>query len=61
MTGKDYLCSKTAEEMYDTMKWLFDTYGQFYTDTRSAIIEWLKTEGATDKLVCEYNGKEIMI
>ena len=61
MTGKDYLCSKSAEDMYETMFWLFNTYGRSYTDTRSAIIEWLKTEGATDKLVFMYNGIKLLI
>jgi hypothetical protein len=61
MTGKEYLLSKSEEDLYDTMVWLFETYGRSYTDTRSAIIGWLKTEGATDKFTCKYNGKEIVL
>ena len=61
MTGKEYLASKTEEEMYDLMYWLFHTYGTSYTDTRSAIIEWLKTEGSTDKITYRYNDKEITV
>lgn len=61
MTGKEYLASKTEEEMYELMYWLFHTYGTSYTDSRSAIIEWLKAEGSTDKITYRYNGKEITV
>ena len=61
MTGKEYLLSKTEEELYDTIVWLFNVYGRSYTDTRSAVIEWLKTEGATDKFTYTYNGKKIIL
>lgn len=61
MTGKEYLLSKSEEDLYNTMVWLFKTYGHSYTDTRSAIINWLKTEGATDKFIYKYNGKEIVL
>lgn len=61
MSGKDYLASKTEDEMYDIMYWLFNIYGISYTDTRSAIIEWLKTENATDSFVFTYNGEEIKV
>lgn len=58
MTGKEYLASKTEEEMCDLMYWLFHTYGTSYTNSRSAIIEWLKTEGSTNKMVFQYDGKK---
>ncbi len=61
MTGKEYLLSKSEEDLYDTMVWLFEIYGRSYTDTRSAIISWLKTEGATDKFTYKYNDKEIVL
>lgn len=61
MTGKEFLTSKTEEDMYDTMFWLFNTYGISFTDSRSAIIEWLKRENATDKTTFSYNGKDYII
>ena len=64
MTGKEYLLDKTEEEMYDLMKWLFFDYGLRYTDSRIAIIEWLKDnnyELPTDKMKLIYQGKVIEV
>lgn len=64
MTGKEYLLDKTEEQMHDLMKWLFYDYGLRYTDSRIAIIEWLKDnnyELPTDKMKLIYQGKVIKI
>lgn len=64
MTGKEYLLNKTEEEIYDLMRWLFFDYGFKYTDTRTAIIEWLKDnnyELPTDKMKLVYQGKVIEV
>ena len=64
MTGKEYLLDKTEEEMYNLMKWLFYDYGLRYTDSRIAIIEWLKDnnyELPTDKIKLIYQGKVIEV
>ena len=62
MTGKEYLLNKSEEEIYELMAWLFFDYGRRYTDTRLAIIEWLKDnnyELPIDKGCFIYNGKRI--
>lgn len=64
MTGKEYLLNKTEEEIYDLVRWLFFDYGLKYTDTRTAIIEWLKDnnyELPTDKMKLVYQGKVIEV
>ena len=64
MTGKEYLLDKTEEEMYNLMKWLFYDYGLRYTDSRIAIIEWLKDnnyELPIDKMKLVYQGKVIEV
>ena len=64
MTGKEYLLDKTEEEIYDLMKWLFYDYGLRYTNSRIAIIEWLKDnnyELPTDKKKVIYQGKVIEV
>ena len=38
------LKGKTAEEQYDFIRWLMFDYGMRATDTREAVIEWLKGE-----------------
>ena len=35
---------KTPEETYDFLRWLMSDYGMRYTDTRTAVIEWLRGE-----------------
>ena len=35
---------KTAEEQYDFISWLLLDYGMRFTDSREAVIEWLKEE-----------------
>lgn len=35
---------KTPEETYDFLSWLMVDYGLQFTDTRQAIIEWLRGE-----------------
>lgn len=37
---------KTAEEIYDFLSWLMFVYAKQYTDSRSAVIEWLKVYDA---------------
>lgn len=35
---------KTPEETYDFLAWLFYNYGMQFTDSRRAVIEWLRGE-----------------
>ena len=35
---------KTAEEQYAFIEWLMLDYGMQFTDSREAVIEWLKEE-----------------
>ena len=44
---------KTEEEMYDFLDWLMHKYANQYTDSRSAVIKWLKEDDAERK-----HGKE---
>ena len=64
MTGKEYLFTKSEEQIYELMNWLFFNYGRRYTNTKLAIIEWLKDnnyELPTDKKKIFYQGKVIEI
>lgn len=36
------IASKTAEETYDFLSWLMFDYAKQYTDSRSAVIKWIK-------------------
>ncbi len=38
------LHGKSAEEQYDFLRWLMQDYGMQFTDTRIAVIEWLRGE-----------------
>ena len=38
------LHGKSAEEQYDFLRWLMQDYGMQFTDTRVAVIEWLRGE-----------------
>lgn len=40
------LDGKTEEEIYDFLSWLMFEYAKQYTDSRSAVIKWLKEDGA---------------
>lgn len=40
---------KTEEEMYDFLDWLMHKYANQYTDSRSAVIKWLKEDDAERK------------
>ena len=43
------LRGKSAEEQYDFIWWLMRDYGMQFTDTRTAVIEWLRgVQDATD-------------
>ena len=35
------LCRKTPEEQYNFINWLLNDYGNRFTDTRQAVIDWL--------------------
>ena len=41
---ENILHGKSAEEQYDFLWWLMQDYGMQFTDTRSAVIEWLRGE-----------------
>lgn len=38
------ISGKTAEEVYEILHWLMYQYAKQYTDSRDAVIEWLKWE-----------------
>lgn len=38
------LDGKTEEEIYDILDWLMFDYAKQYTDSRSAVIQWLKED-----------------
>lgn len=42
------LAGKTAEEQCDFIRWLILDYAMRYTDSREAVIEWLKGENADE-------------
>ena len=35
---------KSPDEIYEFLHWLMSDYGMQFTDTRAAVIEWLKEE-----------------
>ena len=35
---------KSPDEIYDILYWLMSDYGKQFTDSRAAVIEWLKEE-----------------
>ena len=41
---ENILYGKSAEEQYNFLWWLMQDYGMQFTDTRSAVIEWLRGE-----------------
>lgn len=41
---ENILHGKSAEEQYDFLWWLMQNYGMQFTDTRIAVIEWLRGE-----------------
>ena len=41
---ENILHGKSAEEQYDFLWWLMQDYGMQFTDTRMAVIEWLRGE-----------------
>ena len=46
MTNQEYIAKLNPEELYLVIDWLMHDYGRNYTDTRCAVIEWLKKEYA---------------
>ena len=44
MTNQEYIAKLNPEELYLVIDWLMHDYGRNYTDTRCAVIEWLKKE-----------------
>ncbi len=38
------IAGKSPEETYDFLNWLINIYGMQFTDSRGAVIEWLKGE-----------------
>ena len=68
MTGKEYLIdsinNKSEEEIYDIMKWLLFNYSLKYTNSKLAVVDWLKDENCAkpnDKVKIVYQGKVIDI
>ena len=39
---------KSPDEIYDFLYWLMSVYGMQFTDSRAAVIEWLKEERRED-------------
>lgn len=48
-TNKQMLSQMDTEQLYDKLVWLFQDYGKRFTDSRTAIIEWLNSERRDDK------------
>lgn len=42
LTNKEWLATISEDEVYETMKWLFNTYGPTFESLRKGITEWLK-------------------
>lgn len=43
-TNKQMLSQMDTEQLYDKLVWLFQDYGKRFSDSRTAIIEWLNSE-----------------
>lgn len=44
MTNQEWLATLSPEEWYQKIHWLYHVYGKQWTDTRSAILDWLVEE-----------------
>jgi len=44
MTNQEHLSNLSPEDFYTKLEWLLHDYGRNYTDTRAAVIDWLKQE-----------------
>lgn len=44
MTNQEFLATLEPEQCYAIIDWLFRRWGRQWTDTRDAIILWLKEE-----------------
>ena len=44
MTNKEHLATLDAREWVQRVDWLYHLYGKAYTDTLSAIMDWLEKE-----------------
>lgn len=42
MTNQEKMCKLSPEDFYEKLYWLFTTYGETFTNSRTAIIDWLK-------------------
>ena len=49
MTNREYLSTLSDEEWYQKVDWLFHKYGMWFTQTPTAIIEWLKQDYKENK------------
>lgn len=41
MTNKEWLATLSPDRWYVAVHWLFHDYGKRYTDTYTAVVEWL--------------------
>ena len=44
MTNQEYLLSLSPEDLTAQMDWLWHEYGLNFTDTREAVLDWLKQD-----------------
>lgn len=44
MTNQEWMLTQTPEKVVDTMHWLIEVYGKSYTQSDTAIVEWLSKE-----------------
>lgn len=42
MTNQEKMCKLSPEDFYEKLYWLFTTYGKTFTNSRTALIDWLK-------------------
>lgn len=53
MTNQEKMCKLSPEDFYAKMCWLF-TYGKVFTDSRTAIIDWLKLNDNVHNVIKEF-------
>ena len=52
VTNKEAMCKLPDDKFFSEIEWLLHDYGRNFTDTRSAVIQWLGKEMKGE--VCEW-------
>lgn len=61
MTNKQVMAQLPDEQFFAKIEWLLHDYGKNYTDTRSAVIDWLGKEAKSEnacETMCRYAPPE---